>query len=71
MANVFQVATFIPYVMRMKADYRARFNSVERVCEYAHDLDQEASEKTDKDKIKLHTDWPSKGEVELTELCYR
>ena len=38
LANVFQMATFIPYVMRMKADYRARFNSVERICEYAYDL---------------------------------
>jgi ABC-type multidrug transport system fused ATPase/permease subunit len=33
LANVFQVATFIPYVMRMKADFRARFNSVERISE--------------------------------------
>lgn len=36
LANVFQTATFIPFVMRMKADFRARFNSVERVAEYAH-----------------------------------
>ena len=36
LANVFQTATFIPFVMRLKADFRARFNSVERVCEYAN-----------------------------------
>ena len=36
LANVFQTCTFIPYVMRLKADYMARFNSVERVAEYAY-----------------------------------
>ena len=32
----FQVATFIPFVMMLKAEFRARFNSVERVCQYAN-----------------------------------
>ena len=36
LANVFQACTFIPLVMRLKADFRARFNSVERVAEYAY-----------------------------------
>ena len=36
MANIFQVCTFIPFVMRLKAEFRARFNSVERVAEYAY-----------------------------------
>ena len=31
-----QVATFIPYVMMLKAEFKARFNSVERVCQYAN-----------------------------------
>ena len=36
LANVFQTCTFVPFVMRLKADYMARFNSVERVAEYAY-----------------------------------
>ncbi len=36
LANVFQTCTFVPFVMRIKADFRARFNSVERVSEYAN-----------------------------------
>jgi len=34
LANVFQTCTFLPFVMQMKAELKARFNSVERVCEY-------------------------------------
>lgn len=67
LANIFQVATFIPFVMRMKADFRARFNSVERVCEYADDLEEEAAEKSDVD-LK---DWPSQGRLELQNMSYR
>lgn len=36
LANVFQTCTFIPFVMKLKADLKARFNSVERVAEYAY-----------------------------------
>ena len=32
----FQVATFVPFVMMLKAEFKARFNSVERVCQYAN-----------------------------------
>ena len=67
LANIFQVATFIPFVMRMKADFRARFNSVERVCEYADDLEEEAAEKSDVD-LK---DWPSQGRLEIQNMSYR
>ena len=31
-----QVATFVPFVMMLKAEFKARFNSVERVCQYAN-----------------------------------
>ena len=34
LANVFQTATFIPYVTLLKNEFRARFNSIERICEY-------------------------------------
>ena len=67
LANIFQVATFIPFVMRMKADFRARFNSVERVCEYADDLEQEASEKSE---MNLQN-WPSQGLLELQNMSFR
>ena len=67
LANIFQVATFIPFVMRMKADFRARFNSVERVCEYADDLEQEGDETSGIDL----DDWPSNGRMELENMCFR
>ena len=35
MANVFQTATFVPFVALLKNEFRARFNSIERICEYA------------------------------------
>lgn len=69
LANIFQVATFVPYVMRMKADYRARFNSVERVCEYAHTLEQEAPLRNEESKPPEC--WPANGTIELKELCFR
>ena len=36
LANVFQTATFIPYVTLLKNEFRARFNSIERISEYAN-----------------------------------
>ena len=72
LANIFQVATFIPYVMRMKADYRARFNSVERVCEYAYDLEHEGSDDKNDDKtVKPPENWPKEGKIEFKEMCFR
>ena len=35
LANVFQTATFVPFVALLKNEFRARFNSIERICEYA------------------------------------
>lgn len=35
LSNVFLTGTFIPFLMRMKAEFMARFNSVERISEYA------------------------------------
>jgi ABC-type multidrug transport system fused ATPase/permease subunit len=69
LANIFQVATFVPYVMRMKADFRARFNSVERVCEYAYYLDQEAPLRNE--KTKPPQNWPEKGALEFKVLNFR
>ena len=71
LANIFQVATFIPYVMRMKADYRARFNSVERVCEYAYDLEHEGSDEKDDKTIQPPENWPKEGKIEFKEMCFR
>ena len=71
LANIFQVATFIPYVMRMKADYRARFNSVERVCEYAYDLEHEGSDEKDDKTIKPPENWPKEGKIEFKEMCFK
>ncbi len=69
LANIFQVATFIPFVMRMKADYRARFNSVERVCEYAYELEQEAP--LSKEDSKVPEGWPQKGQLEMKGVSFR
>jgi hypothetical protein len=32
--SVFQVSTFVPYVMQLKSEMQARFTSVERILEY-------------------------------------
>ena len=34
MANVMMTGTFLPFIMRIKAEFRGRFNSVERIYEY-------------------------------------
>ena len=34
MANVMMTGTFLPFIMRIKAEFRGRFNSVERVYDY-------------------------------------
>ena len=69
LANVFQTCTFIPFVMRMKADFRARFNSVERVAEYANDLPQEAPETIEGKKPA--DAWPEAGKIVLKDVCLR
>eukprot|EP00094_Tigriopus_californicus_P010393 TCALIF_10025-PA protein Name:"Similar to ABCC5 Multidrug resistance-associated protein 5 (Homo sapiens)" AED:0.10 eAED:0.10 QI:113/0.84/0.78/0.92/0.76/0.71/14/0/1294 len=69
LANVFQTCTFIPFVMRMKADYRARFNSVERVAEYANDLPQEAPEQIPEKKPA--ESWPEKGDIIFKDVSLR
>nr|AHK05653.1 ATP-binding cassette transporter sub-family C member 5 [Tigriopus japonicus] len=69
LANVFQTCTFIPFVMRMKADFRARFNSVERVAEYANDLPQEAPEHIPEKKPA--ESWPEKGGIIFKDVSLR
>ena len=34
MANAMMTGTFLPFIMRMKAEFRGRFNSVERIYDY-------------------------------------
>ena len=34
MANAMMTGTFLPFIMRLKAEFRGRFNSVERVYDY-------------------------------------
>lgn len=34
MANAMMTGTFLPFIMRMKAEFRGRFNSVERIYDF-------------------------------------
>ncbi len=70
LSNVFQTCTFIPFVMRIKAELKARFNSVERVSEYAHDLAQEAAQETDP-SCRPPPGWPHSGALSMRDVTLR
>lgn len=68
MANLFQVCTFISFLMKLKAEYRARLNSIERVIEYS-DLPQEAPHHIK--ETKPAEDWPQIGCIEMNKVTFR
>ncbi|XP_071446503.1 ATP-binding cassette sub-family C member 5-like isoform X2 [Hetaerina americana] len=77
---VFAVSTFVPYVMQLKSEMQARFTSVERILEYAEELEEEENVvKESEDKIGAPEnvigvppkDWPQNGEIELTNVQLR
>ncbi|KAG8233856.1 hypothetical protein J437_LFUL006879 [Ladona fulva] len=79
---VFSVSTFVPYVMQLKSEMQARFTSVERVLEYAEELEEEEDiVRTDqtkegevvcKNEVNKHPkDWPERGAIEFEDVQLR
>ncbi|XP_067124016.1 ATP-binding cassette sub-family C member 5-like isoform X2 [Centruroides vittatus] len=69
LAALFQVCTFLPYVMRMKSELLARFTSMERISSYCLEIAEEAPE------YNVHCTapctWPQMGRIEFKNVCLR
>jgi len=68
LAIIFQACTFIPFLMKLKTDLRARITSVERVMEYV-DLPQEAAHQIPGKKPP--SSWPDRGHVTMSGVNFR
>ena len=68
MVNVFQTATFIPFVMQLKSAFLAFINSLDRCFEYT-DLDQEAPAVIESKKPSKN--WPEKGNIRFKEVSFK
>lgn len=69
LASVFQAVTFAPFVMKLKSEFKARSNSVQRVSSYGEDLAQEAPAIVE--ARRPPQGWPTKGEVRMTEVSFK
>ena len=67
MVNVFQSATFVPFLMKLKAEFVAFINSLQRCFEYIN-LKQEAPAFTD---YNLSEKWPHKGDITFDSVSFR
>merc|ERR1719370_1372206 len=65
---IFQVCTFLPFLMKMKTDFRARLNSLERITEYV-ELPQEAPHRIPEKQPK--PSWPEFGRIEMRSVHFR
>ena len=68
MVNVFQTATFIPFVMQLKSAFLAFINSLDRCFEYT-DLDQEAPAVIESKKPSKN--WPEKGNIRFNGVSFK
>ena len=68
MVNVFQTATFVPFVMNLKANFIAFINSLARNFEYTN-LQQEAPAIIDSKRPS--PDWPQKGGIKFRNVSFR
>ena len=68
MVNVFQTATFVPFVMNLKANLIAFINSLARNFEYTN-LQQEAPAIIDSHRPS--PDWPQKGRLKFRNVSLR
>ena len=66
--NISQVCTFLPFLMKMKTDFRARLNSLERITEYV-ELPQEAPHRIPEKQPK--PSWPESGRIEMRSVHFR
>ena len=68
MVNVFQTATFVPFVMNLKANLIAFINSLSRNFEYTN-LKQEAPAIVE--SHRPGPDWPQRGGIQLRNVSFR
>jgi len=68
LATIFQVCTFIPLVMKLKSEFRARINSLERISEYIA-LPQEAPHLIP--ERAPAPSWPDLGAISMAGVSFR
>ena len=68
LTNVFMSATFIAFMMIIKAQFKAFISSLERNIEYLN-LPQEAPAEVPDNRPG--SDWPSKGEIQMNRVSMR
>ena len=68
MVNVFQTATFVPFVMNLKANLIAFINSLARNFEYTN-LQQEAPAIIEYNRPSPN--WPQKGGIKFRNVSFR
>ena len=68
LSNIFLTGSFIPFVMRLKAEFQARFNSIERITEYA-ELPSEAPAEIE--DTRPPAEWPQRGRVTYDKVSFR
>ncbi|ODV71464.1 plasma membrane ATP-binding cassette transporter [Cyberlindnera jadinii NRRL Y-1542] len=66
---VMQVATFMSLVMRSYTSVENEMNSVERLCFYAHDLEQEPPYRIN--ETRPRPSWPEHGAIEFQNVSMR
>jgi len=67
LASIFQVCTFIPFVMRLKSEFRARINALERLADYTS-LPQEAPHLL---PLRPPSNWPAQGGILMSSVNFR
>ncbi|KAB7499842.1 Multidrug resistance-associated protein 5, partial [Armadillidium nasatum] len=69
LATVNGVCGFIPFLMRMKSEFQSRLTSVERIIEYAYEIESEAPKEIE--ATKPPPSWPSEGGIIMEDVKLR
>uniref|UniRef100_A0A6A7FUX9 ATP-binding cassette transporter sub-family C member 5 n=1 Tax=Hirondellea gigas TaxID=1518452 RepID=A0A6A7FUX9_9CRUS len=70
LTSVNGMCQFLPFLMRIKSEFESRMTSVERILEYAFNIESEAPRDV-KGVIPEGETWPSKGALLLKDVCLR
>lgn len=68
LASIFQTCTFVPFVMKLKSEFSAMLNSLERNFEYI-DLPSEAPHIIEKKRPR--PEWPEFGKVQMNNVSFK
>ncbi|KAL7637505.1 UNVERIFIED_CONTAM: hypothetical protein RMT77_012233 [Armadillidium vulgare] len=69
LSTVNGVCGFIPFLMRMKSEFQSRLTSVERIIEYAYEIESEAPKEIE--ATKPPPSWPSEGCIIMEDVKLR